>query len=109
MAMPGLGETLGGGPVSSGASSVSRRVWAGRARWATCRCRRVVGPLRPQRRAARATCRPVGSATVGSEAKGGGLLRGIPLTGTGRSAGGKVVGQRYGFRHAVMARSVVGG
>ncbi|WP_297825266.1 PPE family protein [Mycobacterium sp.] len=100
-----LGGILGGGPVSS--------VSAGLGRAAT------VGHLSvPQSWAAAApatsgesTLSALSSATVGPEAKGGGLLRGIPLTGTGtgRAAGGKVVGQRYGFRHAVMARSVVGG
>ena len=107
-AIPGLGGNLGAGPVSSGASSA---VSAGLGRAGT------VGHLSvPQSWATAAPAASgesnlsaLGSATVGSEAKGGGLLRGIPLTGTGRSAGGKVVGQRYGFRHAVMARSVVGG
>ena len=101
-----LGGTLGGGPASSAVS-------AGLGRAAT------VGHLSvPQSWAAAApatsgesTLSALSSSAVGSEAKGGGLLRGIPLTGTGtgRAAGGKVVGQRYGFRHAVMARSVVGG
>jgi len=105
-ALPRLGGTLGGGPVSSAVS-------AGLGRAAT------VGHLSvPQSWAAAApatsgesTLSALSSSAVGSEAKGGGLLRGIPLTGTGtgRAAGGKVVGQRYGFRHAVMARSVVGG
>ncbi len=108
MAVPGVGGILGGGPLSSGASSA---VSAGLGRAGT------VGHLSvPQSWAAAAPATggesnlsALTSTTVGSEAKGGGLLRGIPLTGTGRSAGGKVVGQRYGFRHAVMARSVVGG
>ncbi|ARV81421.1 PPE family protein [Mycobacterium intracellulare] len=108
VAVPGVGGILGGGPLSSGASSA---VSAGLGRAGT------VGHLSvPQSWAAAAPATggesnlsALTSTTVGSEAKGGGLLRGIPLTGTGRSAGGKVVGQRYGFRHAVMARSVVGG
>lgn len=112
VAMPGLGGTLGGslggGPVSSGASSA---VSAGLGRAGT------VGHLSvPQSWAAAApapsgesTISVVSSASASPEAKPGGLLRGIPLTGTGRSAGGKVVGQRYGFRQAVMVRSVVGG
>ncbi|OBH65679.1 hypothetical protein A5685_19075, partial [Mycobacterium colombiense] len=107
-AVPGVGGTAASGPVSSGASSA---VFAGLGRAGT------VGHLSvPQSWAAAAPATggesnlsALGSATVGSEAKGAGLLRGIPLTGTGRGSGGKVVGQRYGFRHAVMARSVVGG
>lgn len=107
-ALPGVGATVGGGAASSGASSA---VSAGLGRAAT------VGHLSvPQAWAAAAPATggesalsTLSSAPVGSEAKGGGLLRGIPLTGTGRGSGGKVVGQRYGFRHAVMARSVVGG
>lgn len=107
-ALPGVGGTVGGGAASSGASSA---VSAGLGRAAT------VGHLSvPQAWAAAAPATGGGSgpstlssAPFGSEAKGGGLLRGIPLTGTGRGSVGKVVGQRYGFRHAVMARSVVGG
>ncbi|OMC19614.1 PPE family protein [Mycobacterium colombiense] len=107
-AAPGVGGTLASGPVSSGTSSA---VSAGLGRAGT------IGHLSvPQSWAAAAPATggesnlsALGSATVGSEAKGAGLLRGIPLTGTGRGSGGKVVGQRYGFRHAVMARSVVGG
>lgn len=102
----GLGGTLGGGPTPSGAS-----VSAGVGRAAT------VGHLSvPQSWAAAA---PVTSAETGApavstvgagpEAKGSGLLRGLPLTGTGRGAGGKIVGQRYGFRPMVVARHVVGG
>lgn len=51
---------------------------------------------------------PVNAA--GSAARADGLLRGLPLagTGTGRRGGG-VIGQRYGFRPVVMARPVVGG
>lgn len=106
--LPGMGPTVGGGAASSGASSA---VSAGLGRAGT------VGHLSvPQTWAAAAPATggetplsTLGSAPVGSEAKGGGLLRGIPLTGTGRGSGGKVVGQRYGFRHVVMARSVVGG
>ncbi|WP_081288058.1 PPE family protein [Mycobacterium colombiense] len=107
-AAPGVGGTLASGPVSSGASSA---VSASLGRAGT------VGHLSvPQSWAAAAPATggesnlsALASATVGSEAKGAGLLRGIPLTGAGRGSGGKVVGQRYGFRHAVMARSVVGG
>jgi PPE-repeat protein len=51
----------------------------------------------------------VSTVGAGAEAKGSGLLRGIPLSGTGRGAGGKIVGQRYGFRPMVVARHVVGG
>lgn len=105
--VPGLGGTLGGGPVSGASSAVSARLGKAGA----------VGHLSvPQSWAAAApassgegTLSALGSASASPEAKPAGLLRGIPLTGTGRSAGGKVVGQRYGFRHAVMARSVVGG
>ncbi|AFS16414.1 MULTISPECIES: PPE family protein [Mycobacterium] len=101
-----LGGTLGGGPTSS-ASPVS----AGLGRAAT------VGHLSvPQSWAAAApatsaeTAPPaVSTVSAGSEAKGSGLLRGMPLTGTGRAAGGKIVGQRYGFRPMVVARHVVGG
>ncbi|BCO83170.1 PPE family protein [Mycobacterium paraintracellulare] len=104
----GVGGTLGGGPVSSGASSP---VSAGLGRAAT------VGHLSvPQSWAAAApatsadTAAPaVSTVGAGAEAKGSGLLRGIPLSGTGRGAGGKIVGQRYGFRPMVVARHVVGG
>lgn len=48
------------------------------------------------------------SAGLGSTAGGDGLLRGIPLTGAGRSSGGKI-GQRYGLRPIVMARPPVCG
>ncbi|GFG94970.1 PPE family protein [Mycobacterium timonense] len=101
-----LGGTLGGGPTSS-ASPVS----AGLGRAGT------VGHLSvPQSWAAAApatsaeTAPPaVSTVSAGPEAKGSGLLRGMPLTGTGRAAGGKIVGQRYGFRPMVVARHVVGG
>ncbi|MCA2319338.1 PE/PPE C-terminal domain-containing protein, partial [Mycobacterium intracellulare] len=101
-----LGGTLGGGPMPSGAS-----VSAGLGRAAT------VGHLSvPQSWAAAApatsaeTAPPaVSTVSAGPEAKGSGLLRGMPLTGTGRAAGGKIVGQRYGFRPMVVARHVVGG
>ncbi|MEE3753386.1 PPE family protein [Mycobacterium intracellulare] len=104
----GMGGTLGGGPMPSGASST---VSAGLGRAAT------VGHLSvPQSWAAAApatsaeTAPPaVSSVGAGPEAKGSGLLRGIPLSGTGRGAGGKIVGQRYGFRPMVVARHVVGG
>ncbi|WP_101953435.1 PPE family protein [Mycobacterium intracellulare] len=104
----GVGGTLGGGPMSSGASST---VSAGLARAGT------VGHLSvPQSWAAAAPATstdaaPLSVSTVGAgpEAKGGGVLRGIPLTGAGRGAGGKIVGQRYGFRPMVVARHVIGG
>ncbi len=105
----GVGGTLGGGPLSSGASST---VSAGLGRAGT------VGHLSvPQSWAAAAPATSgeiapsavTTSVGVGPEAKGGGLLRGIPLTGTGRATGGKIVGQRYGFRQVVVARHVVGG
>lgn len=101
-----LGGTLGGGPVQSAVSAGLGRAatvghlsvpqsWAGAAPAAT----------------GESNLSALSSASASPEAKPGGLLRGIPLTGTGtgRSVGGKVVGQRYGFRHVVMARSVVGG
>jgi PPE-repeat protein len=102
----GVGGTLGGGPTPSGAS-----VSAGLGRAGT------VGHLSvPQSWAAAApatsaeTAPPaVSTVSAGSEAKAGGLLRGMPLTGAGRGAGGKIVGQRYGFRPMVVARHVVGG
>jgi PPE-repeat protein len=105
-AVPRLGGSLGGGPTPSGAS-----VSAGLARAAT------VGHLSvPQSWAAAAPATstdaaPLSVSTVGAgpEAKGGGVLRGIPLTGAGRGAGGKIVGQRYGFRPMVVARHVIGG
>ncbi|SRX91786.1 PPE family protein PPE25 [Mycobacterium tuberculosis H37Rv] [Mycobacterium shimoidei] len=50
----------------------------------------------------------VSSAAAGGKADG--LLRGIPLFPTaGRNSPGGVVGQRYGFRHNVMARPAAGG
>lgn len=103
--LPGFGGVLGGGgPVSAGVS-------AGVGNAGT------VGNLSvPQSWAAAApaptvasTAGPVGSAAPGSGGKAEGLLRGIPLfPGTGRHSGGDV-GQRYGFRHNVMARPAAGG
>ena len=49
---------------------------------------------------------PINSAAPAAPEQG--LLRGIPLTGTGRRSGGEI-GQRYGFRHLVMARPFTGG
>ncbi len=108
-ALPRLGGSLGG---ALGSGPLPSSVSAGLGRAAT------VGHLSvPQSWAGAApatsgetTLSTLSSASASAEAKPGGLLRGIPLTGTGRSAaGGKMVGQRYGFRHVVMARSVVGG
>lgn len=104
----GVGGTLGSAPISSGASST---VSAGLGRAAT------VGHLSvPQTWAAAAPATSgdmapstVSSVGVGPEAKGSGMLRGIPMTGAGRGAGGRIVGQRYGFRQVVMMRPVVGG
>lgn len=108
--LSGLGGILGGsGPVSAGAAPGAVSAGAGQAG--------AVGSLSVPRSWAAAApaasltspAPPVTTAAPGDQAKG--LLRGIPLTGTGagqRAAGG-AIGQRYGFRHAVMARPLAGG
>ncbi|ASW89613.1 PPE family protein [Mycobacterium marseillense] len=102
----GVGGTLGGGPTPSGAS-----VSAGLGRAGTVGHLSVPQSWAAAAPAASAETAPPAVSTVsaGPEAKGSGMLRGIPLTGTGRGAGGKIVGQRYGFRPMVVARHVVGG
>ncbi|GLV09185.1 MULTISPECIES: PPE family protein [Mycobacterium] len=107
-AVPRLGGTLGGGPMSSGASST---VSAGLGRAGTVGHLSVPQSWAAAAPAANAETAPPAVSTVsaGPEANGSGLLRGMPLTGTGRGAGGKIVGQRYGFRPMVVARHVVGG
>ncbi|WP_081283657.1 PPE family protein [Mycobacterium intracellulare] len=104
----GVGGTLGGGPVSSGASSP---VSAGLGRAGTVGHLSVPQSWAAAAPATGADAAPSAVSTVGAgpEAKGSGLLRGVPLTGSGRGAGGKIVGQRYGFRPMVVARHVVGG
>lgn len=103
--LPGLSGALGGGaPLSAGVS-------AGIGQAGT------VGNLSvPQSWAAAApatsaasAASPVSSISGGTGARPEGMLRGIPLfPGTGRQSGGDI-GQRYGFRHSVMARPLPAG
>ncbi|OHV04593.1 PPE family protein [Mycobacterium talmoniae] len=104
--VPGLGGVLGGASTWAAApAGVSAQVGnAG-----------TVGNLSVPRSWATATpavspaasAAPAGGASPAAPAQG--LLRGIPLTGTGGRRSGGVIGQQYGFRHNVMARPVVGG
>ncbi|WP_232000638.1 PE/PPE C-terminal domain-containing protein, partial [Mycobacterium kyorinense] len=102
--LPGVGGMLGGGPVSAGVSaSVGHAGTVGNLSvpqsWAAAA---------PATNAASAAS-PLNTISTGPAGRPEGMLRGIPLfPGSGRQSGGDI-GQRYGFRHSVMARPLSAG